>query len=112
MSKEKPQIPEAAGRIHGILDEVEELGLSPYMKRKLDRVRDQVNALTSESRPYFSPLEEGARIDLFEMLQCWPDQDKEYTNGMTAAEAIKHLDKRTEQGLALTRAHIQLMRAC
>ena len=62
MPKEKPEIPEAAGRIHGILDFVEEGGVDPKTQALLDSVRDKVNALTPETRPYFSPKEEAGTV--------------------------------------------------
>jgi hypothetical protein len=96
------------GKIQELLDNMEAQDPDPAVQKLIDSVRDRLNVLTPESRPYFSPKEEAARIELWQELSLREDKDSLYYLEFTVGEAMKHLDYRTSDGLSLTRLHMEL----
>jgi len=102
--KLSPAAQEALGEVNDSLDKIEEVGLPPHLMPNLRRIRDLMNSLDPDSRPYFSPKEEAARADFVESLVNFRDPNEKYKEGMTVTQAIEHLEKRTQEGLELVRA--------
>ncbi len=96
------------GKIHELLDTMEAQEPDPTVQKLVDAVRDRLHLMTPDCRPYFSPREEAARIELYEELLLMPDKDLEYFLELKVGEAINHLDHRTLNGLALTRLHMEM----
>ena len=96
------------GDSHQILDDVDEINTNQEIDTLLQELRDKLNMMTPDSRPYFSPREEAARIELIERLQLTTDYSAQYTEELTIGQAIKHLDHRTVTGLKLVRESMKL----
>lgn len=108
MSESNERLGYKIGEIQEILDTMEADVNDPKVQKLIDAVRDRLHTMTPDCRPYFSPKEEAARIDLYQELLLIPDKNTRYFLGFKVHEAIKHLDLRTADGLDLTRLHIEL----